>query len=385
VNALSTSIIQCVNDPHGVLPKLFAQFQAEPFQFVLCLGATETSDVEGISAAGATANLRRLTAAVDAEALLTGKTFSAPQLPVSPIGIVSPVVITRACLQRINIEPTVVDCGTFIAPMVAHEKLGNGPSKCVSTGSAMSPDTVQALFQSGIRTGDKLAIDGKPIVLAECVPGGTTTALAVLTALGRNVRQSLSSSLPQCNHDARWSLAQQGLEIARRDGRLNSALSIIAAVGDPMQPFAAGVVLGAQGVRGVLPQNPTPAPQTAQVPIILAGGSQMLAVYDLVAAISREESLPFDKGTTAVVTTKWVAFDTGAKLSELSAEIGAPFAAACPDFTKSRHPGLRAYEQGNVKEGVGAGASMLLWSLRYGAKGLMDAIDRCYIDLTPDL
>jgi uncharacterized protein (TIGR00303 family) len=362
VTATLTDFIQIINDPFESFSQTLSAFAKNKFDFVLCLASTATSDVAGISAAGATPGLRRLTPAVDAEALVLGHGLSLAQIPVSPWGIVSPVVITRACLAQMEIQANVVDCGAFVAPQMPHHSAGSTAGACVSSGQALPLNAVHDLFEKGKEFGQRVCAQEKTIVIAECVPGGTSSALAVLSALGFDVRRSLSSSIPDSNHDARWALAEKGLAIANKQCRLFNGLSIAAAVGDPMQPFVAGMVFGAQ-------------PGGA---IMLAGGSQMLAVYALAARIALDLDLPFDPGATVVMTTKWVALDKTAALGKLSREIGAPFAASCPDFLQSRHPGLRAYEQGHVKEGVGAGAAMALWSLGGRSHGLMQAIDECY-------
>src|SRR5882757_4026255 len=108
---MDNSFLQVVSDQMRMLP-LLEQLKSE-CAFYLCLGSTRTSDIEGISAAGSTPEFRRLTPAADAEALVLGKTKTLDRLPVSPLGVVSPVVITRACLQLANIAPQVVNCGAF--------------------------------------------------------------------------------------------------------------------------------------------------------------------------------------------------------------------------------------------------------------------------------
>jgi|LakMenEpi03Aug12_release.lakeMendotaPanAssembly.Ray.scaffolds.fasta_scaffold203923_2 uncharacterized protein (TIGR00303 family) len=342
--------------------------------FYLCLGSTFTSDVDGISAAGSTAQSRRLTPAADAEALLLGQTKSLGKLPVSPLGVVSPVVITRACLQLAAVLPDVVNCGCFIAPEIPCLSVGNSPADAISTGHAMPLDTVRALLQNGYELGLKESSTHKTMILAECVPGGTTTALGVLVALGYSAHRALSSSIPSCNHEMRLALVEQGLRNASIQPGLCDPLQILAAVGDPMQPFVAGMALAA----------------CRQSSVILAGGSQMLAVYALCKALASSGEigrLEFENAELGIVTTKWVAFDQYACISDLSKQIGAPLAASCPDFRLSRHAGLRLYEDGNVKEGVGAGAAMALAYNVMNGDGqlLMSKIDQSYDDMVGGL
>ncbi len=87
----------------------------------------------------------------------------------------------------------------------------------------------------------------------------------------------------------------------------------------------------------------------------------------------------------AVITTKWVAFDPTADSVKLASMLGVPLAASCIDFSSSRHAGLRAYEKGHIREGVGAGASMAMVHILTGAdeRRIINTIDACYEELVP--
>lgn len=343
--------------------------------FLLAIGSTESSDVPGISAAGATAEMRRMTPAFDAEALVLGRTSSGERVPVSPTGIVSPVVVTRAALGFLDCDTVVVNCGSFVAPAVGCITAGTTVARCLSTGQALEHSHVERLFRCGFESGLELRDRYEYLVVGECVPGGTTTALAVLKGLGYDADRLLSSSLPEANHQLRERLVNQGLERAGlyRDGcRVNRTreilpLEAVAACGDPMQPFVAGLALSA----------------SATVPVILAGGSQMLAVWALISEIAYRDGMDLVSRSLAVITTKWVAFDRSAGIRRLAELVAAPFAASCPSFAKSRHSGLRAYEDGHVKEGVGAGGAMAAAYLIGNADpdSLVEAVDASYDQL----
>ncbi|MBF2099061.1 MAG: TIGR00303 family protein, partial [Gloeomargaritaceae cyanobacterium C42_A2020_066] len=179
------------------------------------------------------------------------------------------------------------------------------------------------------------------LVLGECVVGGTTTALAVLTGLGIEARNRVNSSHPHCNHDQKWAVVCQGLAAAELT---DDPLSVVAAVGDPMQVVAAGLALAVSGLgRGVL----------------LAGGTQMLAVWALAKALADYYGLPWRPEELMVGTTRWVAADPTGDTPGLAAAVGAPLIAADLNFSSSRYASLRAYEQGFVKEGVAAGGCAL--------------------------
>lgn len=360
--------VQSIRDPDGRLKSFLHDIRIavkKGGKYALCIGSTATSDLDGISAAGADGQSRRLTPAIDAEALVLGKPLSSESVPVSPRGIVSPVVLSKAMLNLVGCGVDVFDCGAFYPPKVEHEKVGARPAKCLDCGEALPYDDVKELFEHGRRIGQRLAqeSDTHYLIIGECVPGGTTTALGVLLSLGYSAEKMVSSSMPSADHDRRSVLVRTGItKCGVTADQMNcEPLRAVAAVGDPMQAFAAGLAMEA----------------SKYVPVILGGGTQMLAVYALAAAVEGKEHI--QQQPIAVVTTKWVAFDSGSNPSQLAELVGAPFAASCPNFHCSRHPGLRAYEEGNVKEGVAAGALMAVAYLGgFSESEICAAIDHQY-------
>jgi len=372
---LKTTTAELIFDPDGQATKLIARISAiKRIHFVLALAGTEVSDIEFVSAAGATAAARRLTPSLDADALVSAP--PAGGIPKSPEGIASPVVLARAALSFIPHKTTIVDCGSFVSPTVLHIKAGNRPAKSLAQAcDALSSEEIKNLYQAGANLAKQLRKE-EIVVLAECVPGGTTTAQAALMALGIEGENLLSSSLPVCNHMQKMTLSRSALAQAATRRNLNgnscqyfqsAPLDIVAAVGDPMQAFAAGLV----GTRSA-----------EQAITVLAGGSQMLAVYAIAAQIAANDFRTLSG--TLVATTRWVARDSTANTAALAQMIGAPYVASCLSLASSRHAGLRAYELGHVKEGVGAGAAMLLASLIASVeeKTLLATIDSFYSAMT---
>ena len=106
----------------------------------------------------------------------------------------------------------------------SNKKLGKGPAESIENGAALSQEIVNELFQAGKDWAVNLANE-ELVVLAECVPGGTTTALAVLLALGIPAQNLLSGSLPGANlnfsNQAKIKLTLDGIEAAAK--RLNIA------------------------------------------------------------------------------------------------------------------------------------------------------------------
>ena len=170
-------------------------------QVIVLLAATETAAVPGISAAGATPEARLGTAAADAELLLLGPGALRPHaLPPLPAGV-SPALLSHVVARELGLCPLVVDLGCAIAPAVPHVRLpssfGIGPARCVSSGQALPRWRVEALVELGRSWGRRLARRAPPIplLIAECVPGGTTTALGVLCGLGVDAAGLVSGSL----------------------------------------------------------------------------------------------------------------------------------------------------------------------------------------------
>jgi uncharacterized protein (TIGR00303 family) len=304
--------------------------------FALVLGFTETGLIAGISTAGATPKDRQYTAIADAEFLIKG-VCPHPRYPLPPLTVgASPAYISRAVVEKLTIPVKVFNAGLPIPPAVDYIELGGQPARCLSTGKALDLDIVKHLFTQGLAWGEKLAPESSYLMIGECVVGGTTTALAVLTGLGYQAKGKVNSSHPQCNHAQKQAIVAQGL------GRKTffDPFEVIAAVGDPQQIFVAGMAIAASRRSGVL----------------LAGGTQMLAVFALLKAIAAHQSYSVNWDNIIVGTTRWVAEDPTGDTVGLAQLIGTvPLLATKLQFSTSKYPVLQAYERGFVKEGVGAG------------------------------
>ena len=323
---------------------------------LLVLASTMTAERPGISAAGCTPEARRTTALADAELLLQGPSVPPLRsLPPLPAGV-SPALISWVMCQQLGLKPQVAALGLPQAPQFPHlrcEDPAHGPSGCVSNGAAMGANRVQQLLRRGRRLGRRLR---RPLVLAECVPGGTTTALAVLTGLGLPVKELVSGSALHPPMALKQALVTQGL--AHLDlHRSIDAGTLLAAVGDPFQALATGLLTGL--VDG-------------DQPVLLAGGSQMAAVLALAlqaVPMHRRQHL-CDRvllGTTAWLASESLDASAGASslamlLQNLEQHFSVSVQAYAADlrFSDSRHARLRDFEQGHVKEGVGAGGLALL-------------------------
>jgi uncharacterized protein (TIGR00303 family) len=319
--------------------------------FVCVLGFTETALIPGISAAGSSPEDRKYTARADAEFLYYGAKLNY-EYPLPPLTAgASPVLISRAVVEELKLPLYIFNAGLLQPPATPAIDLGGTPALCLSHGKAMELRTVEHLLEQGLIWGERLGnnLQKNYLILSECVVGGTTTALAILTGLGINAYGKVNSSHPTCNHDQKWAVVEAGLRQMEKwkDGEDNP-LKLVAAVGDPMQIVVAGMALAASRRCGVM----------------LGGGTQMLAVYALARAIAHFYNLPWDSTQIVIGTTRWVACDPTGATVELAQLIGdIPLIATELNFHDSRYPQLRAYEEGFVKEGVGAGAACIAASL----------------------
>jgi NaMN:DMB phosphoribosyltransferase len=179
--------------------------------------------------------------------------------------------------------------------------------------------------------GDLLSRWSDFLVLGECVPGGTTTALCVLRGLG--IPANVSSSFVDNPVALKEAICARVQERIRAEGA-EAPLDIIRIGGDPMLAVAAGI---ASTFRGGT---------------VLAGGTQMLAV----AAVLRGLGMK----VPPVATTVYVREDPSAGFAATAEIIGAQAWYVDPGFGDLGHAGLARYCIGEVKEGIGAGGAMFL-------------------------
>ena len=173
----------------------FLKNEIDNFIFYLVIAGTETSQIQGISAAGINPKARKKTALADAEFLLLGPSKDHKyKLPFLNDGV-TPALISYVCSRLINASPIVVPIGIKEKPYFSHLNVENylvGPAKCLTTGNSMNKKRVLNLYRKGLEIGKSTK---KPIFIAESVPGGTTTAQAVMEAFGLNVNNLIGSSL----------------------------------------------------------------------------------------------------------------------------------------------------------------------------------------------
>lgn len=307
-------------------------------RIILPAGTTETALVDGISAAGAAPELMAHTPSADAEILEFGAPARSPVTPVSPNGCPTPAAVTRAVREVLGFDVTVVDAGLATPTSSPTVDLGVDPGDDIREPVAV-PDAA-AIFDRAHGYGTSLPDGEAELVIGETVPGGTTTALGVLTALGEPT--SVSSSLPENPVERKRrvveaALAASGLEPGECE---NEPFAAIRAVGDPVQPVVAGIAAGAL-------ESGTDA--------TLAGGTQMIAV----AAILRHAGIDAE---LEIATTSFVAAEQGAHLDEACASLDCELTVTDPGFDDHDrdHVAMERYCAGEAKEGVAMGGALSL-------------------------
>ena len=236
----------------------------------------------------------------------------------------------------------------------------------------MERTRVKLLFDGGFKIGKKLK---KSLLITECVPGGTSTAFAVLSGLGINVNGLISGSHRNPPSELKTKLVNQGLKAAKLK-KNPSSIDLMAAVGDPFQPIAVGLLMGAR--------------ESGQE-ILLGGGCQMLAVLALALNEIEPESRSEFVGKILIGTTSWLVDESLSSAKNRNSfihlmnhvanhfKVNILGLASGYRFNDSNQKVLRDYEIGYVKEGVGAGALSLLAQI----KGLTqkEMIERCDIEV----
>lgn len=303
-------------------------------RFVLVLGTTRTALIDGLSAAGVSAEATRHTPVADAEIVELGRPVFAPEVPVSPTGCPTPGLVTRAVRELIGFDLLTVDAGLAERPAAPTYRLGDGPG-----GDVRDPEPVPnatAVFDGARELANALPDDR--LVVGESIPGGTTTALGVLRALGEPF--GVSSSLPENPLGLKRETVTAGLEASGiAEGELaGQPGAAVRLMGDPVLGAVAGLIAGAS---------------ERWASVTLAGGSQMIAA----AALARHADV---NGPLRLASTSYVAADETVDLAAAADALNLEVAVTDPGFEHSDHPSMARYPAGEAKEGVGMGGALWL-------------------------
>ena len=302
--------------------------------FTVFIGETELAKIPGLSAAGADVNALRYTAPSDADVLHFGKPRCVGTIPVDPQGHPSPTIITKAAIDEAKLPYLVVCAGNSVNPACPFETVASEPGKDPRFGKAV--ENAEEIIKRSEALAKKLAPQLKRIVIGESVPGGTTTALLLLRALGYDHTVSSAGPVnPLQLKEKVWQSVSKRLNITI-GGLKGKGYKAAEEVGDPMQIAVSAFVRA-------LPE---------EVDVTLAGGTQMLAVAALLRDLGETRPL-------LVATTKYVYKDPTSCMEEYAKEIGCELWWAPLDFSKSPRRGFAEYELGYIKEGVGMGGAVM--------------------------
>ncbi len=310
----------------------YPDFNPQNPLFVCILASTETAKIPNISAAGKSPQLTDYTPASDAELVDTGMPISIKEPAMTPSGAPTPAVLTRASMLLTEIPCLFINSGLRVKPMVPAIDINAQPGGDIRKGHAVA-DALDIYKKSEV-LGRKLSRLSDFVIIGESVPGGTTTAMGVMKALGYDGR--VSSSFPENPTSLKENVISEGMKHTGISfGSLkNDPLRAVECLGDPMMAAAAGLVAG------------------IDKKIVLAGGTQMVSVLSIIKNLGLERNV-------SIATTCYVALDRTANFMEMTEILGYQAFSADPGFGSSRLKGLRMYENGDVKEGVGAGGAML--------------------------
>lgn len=349
------NVVTYLNTAKG--DRFIDSMRKKKFAFALAISHTETSQIPGITAAGAVPEMIKFTPPADAEFLHYGRCLSIDQIPMTPDGKPTPALLTKTALESASIPHIIINAGCMVAPKLPYIATGLPYAKNIyKEAAAVHQDIVHAV-DFGRIVGRTLASLTDCLVIGESMPGGTTTALAVLRGLRYDAQ--VSSSMSQNPTDLKDTVVSHAM--SRLDD--NEPFSVVSNMGDLLIPFIAGMLCTASDVSRVL----------------LAGGTQMAAV------LAFAKTLGYRSDSVAIGTTSYVIEDKSANFLDLIKQIDdIPVIGVDPGLSESRIDGLAAFSRGFIKEGAGAGGSLISAILKTGIdpgdllRNIEDQYDRIF-------
>lgn len=321
----------------------FTEMMRKKAVFLLVIGNTKTAEIPGITVAGANPELIKYTPPADAELLYYGKCLSISGIPATPDGKPTPALISYAALRITKIPFFVISSGLIVKPKIPYIDLQAPVGENIAEKRAMDKKEVENVVERAKILGENFSKLCDVLMVGESIPAGTTTAAAVLKALG--FEPAVSSSMKDNPIELKKSVVERAVNRVES----NDTIEVLSAVGDPVLAAVCGIALG------------------SKKPVVLAGGTQMVAASRLIELMGKAEIM--------IATTVYVAKDKNANLKMASC----PVIASDPMLGKSKYAGLRAYEEGFVKEGVGAGGLTLLCYSR--GFEILGEIEKCYEEI----
>lgn len=325
--------------------------------FLLAASVTKTCEIEGITQAGIPGKIA-LTPTLDGEFIINEQVFSLGELAETPSGIPSPALITRAVH---NLNPfssvEILDLGLEIKPQnTTCHNFEINPSDSIAEGANID---AKNLFEKGMKFGRAYELKGNYLILAESTPSGTTTATATALALGYECENDFSSSFLNSPDSIKDETIKKALSLVNKEMDNFEKLSLVS---DNMLIFCAGFLLEA----------------SRRFHVVLAGGTQMAACL-LVADKLREDVLMRIKSDNiTLATTAWIKNDKNSDIARILSHLSYTPHAIYTEFSfaNTEIPVLKKYDEGEAKEGAGAGAA-LAYASANNLKGdeVLDAIE----------
>lgn len=322
---------------------LLESLRGKSASFLLSCSVSNTCKIPNLSQAGIPGKLH-LTPTLDAEYLTLKEVQSLENIATTPKGIPTPALITRAIHELKPFKSIeILNLGFEVLPQIKYFKIHEfdiKPSENIINNAKIN---AFELFQKGVTFAQEYTTNAEYTILAETVPSGTTTATATAMALGYNSENCFSSSYKNIPSSLKQEVLQKALSHTNVSMDVFEKLSCVS---DNMIIFNAGFILGLQAREHKL---------------ILAGGTQMASVLLVVNSILQTMGGELDTSKIALCTTKWIAQDSHSDIKAILEQLDFKINAysADFDFTSSSSEVLKLYDQGEAKEGVGAGGALV--------------------------
>ncbi|MDQ6722774.1 MAG: TIGR00303 family protein [Thermoproteota archaeon] len=338
---MKNSFVKIIKSKNGI--NNLNHFKSNNSSFLFTISYTETATIPGLTIAGANTEMIKYTPAADAEYIHFGKCRCIDTIPATPDGKPTPAIITKTALEFADIPITVIDAGLSVKPLLPLININSKFGKNIALEKALALKDVISNYEMGKLIGKQISKNNDLLIIGESIPGGTTTALGVLLSLGINAYNKVSSSMPENPHELKNKIIKKSLSrsnIKFGDHR-NDPFNAISNLGDPMMPTVSGMV------EEILSRNKK---------VILAGGTQMCCIV----AILKAQNIKFNDNL-CIGTTSYVINDKNSDLPGLISQItdDVPIFYTDLGLENSNKAGLRSYSEGFVKEGAGAGGTVI--------------------------
>ncbi len=316
-----------------------AQLPQGKADFLLAASVTKTCEIEGITQAGIPGMIP-LTPTLDAEYITNAKVFSLTELAETPTGVPTPALITRATHDLAPFSSIeILDLGLQTKPQncILHD-FNIQPSQSIDKGANIN---ARELFTKGMAFGKSYELKGNYLILGESTPAGTTTATASALALGYACADDFSSSFLNVPNDIKTKTVNAALSLL--DDSMSN-FEKLSYVSDNMLLFCAGFLVEA----------------SKRFQIILAGGTQMAACLLIADALREDILMRVKHDNITLATTQWVAKDEHSNIKHILEQLSyTPNALYTTfSFANTEIPILHKYDEGEAKEGVGAGGAL---------------------------